>query len=306
MSKQQEDLSSQRFERWLVISYNEDVSKQKGKPYWNCICDCGNTKVVRGNSLKSGGSKSCGCLTKEITSERSIKDLTGQRFGRLIVIKENGRNKQCGVRWLCKCECGNECNVNSTDLIRGATKSCGCLAKEVHSSIMKEMLDEMWRDENYREQKSKNSKEYMTRLWSEDRSNGGQRTKKLREHNEQRWQDEEYREAHTGENSVHYNPNLTEEDRQDRRLQEGYNNWKQEVKKQANYTCDCCNVKGVKLHSHHLESYNSNKELRLDFNNGVCLCEHCHKEFHKMYGYGNNTKQQYIEFKENKLKGDGK
>ena len=58
------------------------------------------------------------------------------------------------------------------------------------------------------------------------------------------------------------------------------------------------------MNSHHLDGYDWCKERRIDINNGVCLCENCHKEFHKIYGYGNNTKEQYIEFKENKNKGE--
>lgn len=62
-----------------------------------------------------------------------VKDLTGQKFGRLTVIEQHGftkRNKH-GVRsalWLCKCDCGNTCEVSSANLRR--TNSCGCLAKE--------------------------------------------------------------------------------------------------------------------------------------------------------------------------------
>lgn len=61
-------------------------------------------------------------------------DLTGQKFGRLTVIERakdhiqtNGRHIVC---WLCKCECGNTCEVRSADLKRGATVSCGCYGKE--------------------------------------------------------------------------------------------------------------------------------------------------------------------------------
>lgn len=55
-------------------------------------------------------------------------DLTGQRFGRLIVIE-----RVQGVQpttWRCKCDCGNETNVRSTNLKNGNVQSCGCLRKE--------------------------------------------------------------------------------------------------------------------------------------------------------------------------------
>jgi len=54
------------------------------------------------------------------------KDLCGLKFGRLTVIKDVGRTKSNSVKWLCKCECGNESIVIAANLIKGNTKSCGC------------------------------------------------------------------------------------------------------------------------------------------------------------------------------------
>lgn len=54
-------------------------------------------------------------------------DLTGQRFGRLTVIKKAPSNgKTTNARWICKCDCGNEVTVLSTVLRKGQSKSCGC------------------------------------------------------------------------------------------------------------------------------------------------------------------------------------
>lgn len=53
-------------------------------------------------------------------------DLTGQKFGRLTVIKKVGIDKYGKSIWLCKCDCGNEKEVKSDNLRRGVTKSCGC------------------------------------------------------------------------------------------------------------------------------------------------------------------------------------
>lgn len=58
-------------------------------------------------------------------------DLTGQRFGRLVVTKEQGRSKSGKVKWLCVCDCGKSTSVIGCDLRSGRTKSCGCLHKEV-------------------------------------------------------------------------------------------------------------------------------------------------------------------------------
>ena len=59
-----------------------------------------------------------------------IKDLTGQRFGKLVAIKPLDEKQNNKLVWLCKCDCGNETNVIGTKLTSGNTKSCGCLKKE--------------------------------------------------------------------------------------------------------------------------------------------------------------------------------
>ena len=73
----------------------------------------------------------------------SYKDLTGQKFGRLIVI-ERGENyvspsgNTC-AQWWCKCECDNPelVLVTTARLKNGTTKSCGCLQKEITAEIRK-------------------------------------------------------------------------------------------------------------------------------------------------------------------------
>ena len=60
-------------------------------------------------------------------------DLIGQRFGRLVVIKEEGRDQNGRVLLQCKCDCGNEVIVRSDSLRNGSCKSCGCLRKELSS-----------------------------------------------------------------------------------------------------------------------------------------------------------------------------
>ena len=99
-----------------------------------------------------------------------------------------------------------------------------------------------------------------------------------------------------GKYSPNWNPNLTQEYREQTRRVEGYLDWAKEVYKKDDYTCQCCNKRGGKLNAHHLDGYNWDKEHRVDVNNGTTLCEDCHKEFHHIYGYGNNTKEQYEEW----------
>lgn len=56
-----------------------------------------------------------------------FKDLTGQKFGKLTVLR---RDKNKKVMWLCRCDCGNYHTVIGSNLTKGLCKSCGCLAAE--------------------------------------------------------------------------------------------------------------------------------------------------------------------------------
>lgn len=96
-----------------------------------------------------------------------FKDLTGQRFGRLIVIEriENRGEKVC---WRCRCDCGNECSATSNHLTRGDVKSCGCLSAEfcgkynIHHGMAGTKIYRAWQDMKSRcfSAKNKNYKYY--------------------------------------------------------------------------------------------------------------------------------------------------
>lgn len=66
---------------------------------------------------------------------RKIIDLTGQKFGRLTVIKRV-ENKDGYSVWLCRCDCGNERKIKGDNLRSGSTKSCGCLKAEGKSHVI--------------------------------------------------------------------------------------------------------------------------------------------------------------------------
>ena len=76
-----------------------------------------------------------------------------------------------------------------------------------------------------------------------------------------------------------------------------YIHWRKAVFKRDNYTCQCCGEMGGNLVAHHLESFNNNPKLRTTLENGTTTCENCHSDFHHQYGYGDNTKEQFEEFK---------
>lgn len=69
---------------------------------------------------------------------RKKLDLTGQRFGRLVVIRDSGERASSRVAmWECKCDCGEISFVSRANLRSGHTKSCGCLNKEIISKRLK-------------------------------------------------------------------------------------------------------------------------------------------------------------------------
>ena len=67
--------------------------------------------------------------------------------------------------------------------------------------------------------------------------------------------------------------------------------WRLAVYKKDNYSCQKCGCK-EKLNAHHIYSWAHYEDLRYDINNGITLCEDCHKNIHKQYGY--NTKVQML------------
>ena len=119
-----QDLTGQTFGYWTVIE--KDGSPKSKKTYWICKCKCGKIKSVRSDVLKRNN-QSCGCATKE-RMKNQIIDLTGQRFGMLIVLNQVKREdvKTKDSFWLCQCDCGNIRTVQASNLKSGATKSCGC------------------------------------------------------------------------------------------------------------------------------------------------------------------------------------
>jgi hypothetical protein len=66
-------------------------------------------------------------------------DLTGQRFGRLVVEADTGERKKGYVLWKCKCDCGGTTVLDGWRLKSGMTKSCGCLHSEVARKRCKTM-----------------------------------------------------------------------------------------------------------------------------------------------------------------------
>jgi hypothetical protein len=82
----------------------------------------------------------------------AFKNITGQRFGRLVALEPEGRDRKGAVLWLCQCDCGAT-KIISGSLISGKTQSCGCLHREAIAA------------RNVRDAKHGLSRTMMYQLW---------------------------------------------------------------------------------------------------------------------------------------------
>lgn len=114
----------------------------------------------------------------------------------------------------------------------------------------------------------------------------------------------------SGENNHFYNPNLSDEDRENsiyRFRNPSYREFIHKCFQRDNYTCQITNKPSHgDIVVHRINGYNWDIENRSNVDNGITLNKEIHKEFHKLYGKGNNTKFQFKEFieylnKENRI-----
>lgn len=123
-------LIGQRFGRLTVI---ERLNKSNNSGvFWRCKCDCGGEKEVPTSLLTSGHTQSCGCLK----SDSHLIDITNQKFGKLTAIYYIPNTK----KWHCKCECGNEKDIDGFNLRKGKTQSCGCINYSIGEKNIENIL----------------------------------------------------------------------------------------------------------------------------------------------------------------------
>lgn len=111
------DLSNQVFGDLTAIS--PALPREDKYTRWICKCSCGKTVEVRTDYLTSRHTTSCGHTKLKYFNKI---DLTGQRFGKLIVLGDIEPDSK-----KCKCDCGNITIVKTINLTNGNTQSCGCL-----------------------------------------------------------------------------------------------------------------------------------------------------------------------------------
>ena len=284
------DLTGQRFGKLVVLGECEERSN-RGLVMWSCLCDCGKQTEVRTASLKNGNTKSCGCMTTKV-------DLTGKRFGKWTVLGDIGKRTSSGtVMWNCLCDCGEQKDVSGHSLRRGKSTSCGC-------SKIRNLVGLRFGKLVVVSKNGENNK-YGRVVWNcicdcgnqsdvtgNDLANGDTKSCGCLK--------VEKAQLRKGINHYRYDPNITDEERLKNRYElygGNVHRWSKQVMERDTYTCQICgNSPSGNLNAHHLNGWNAFPEQRFDLDNGVTLCNDCHKDFHSQYGYGDNTREQFDEY----------
>lgn len=193
-------------------------------------------------------------------SHSKIINLVGEKYNRLIV-KKFVETRKGNAYWECLCDCGKITVVCASLLKSSGTKSCGCYKEE--------------------RMKGKNNPMYgrtgpaNPRYGKKGVFNGV-----------------------TGANHPGWNPNLTDEHRINKRVNQ-YPTFSLPIFKRDNFVCQISGSKGKRdLEAHHLDDQSTNPEKAFDIDNGITTRRKYHREFHSWLG-GTQvpcTKQDMIDF----------
>ena len=236
------------------------------------------------------------------------RDIRGKKFGRITILERierpNRFTSASGLTyWLGECECGDVGDYVGGDLTRGHTKSCGCMRNEITSKRRRSnLVGKVYGRLKVKKLIGSNKLKKLvylcvcscgkkTKVVAEDIISGHtQSCGCIRSEVASKMMKKRYFSLlRTNETSASYTGRKLHS-------KEIYH-WRNKVFKRDDYACQLCNNRGGTLNAHHLNAWNAYPDERFDIDNGITLCTDCHTNFHKEYGYGNNTKEQFSEFR---------
>lgn len=211
--------------------------------------------------------------------------MIGNRYDRLVVLKQLDTRESGNIVWRCLCDCGVETNVRAYSLKNGHTTSCGCKKSKVlpGNTYNGVTAKERFFDEELGLWKwlcvCACGAEFPVSAFNLGRSEFGTRSC-----------------------GCSRRKNRTDEEREKSRtvLVEGnqisYETFRKRVLERDAHSCQVCRLTDVALEVHHLEPYKKHVSLRTTVSNGVTLCVGCHKAFHRTYGRVGFTPFDYYQF----------
>ena len=295
-----------------VKKYFEDHScKLLETEYIHChtkmryICECGKESIITLSSFRSGKRcKECGIkkiseakkgkIRRKLTIDDAKKTFTNAGC---ILLEKAYTNISTPMKYICKC--GEE-SKKSLSCFEKDYKCHKCNKKSLYDKrkFTLEAAKEIFEKAGCKllATKYENSKVRMPFLCecmntgevSLHQFQKGSRCKKC-EMKKKR-----------GENHHNWNPDLTDEQRNEKRFRKPENRiWRTKVFERDNYICQICfSTNCNRLEAHHLDGWNKFAQKRFCVENGITLCKEDHKEFHSKYGRGNNTKKQFEEYRQ--------
>ena len=194
------------------------------------------------------------------------RDISEQRFGRLLAIEIQGQDSTGKTTWRCLCDCGSETVATLLNITNGTTKSCGCLKKiskrrEDFSGVRFGMLVAL--------------KIFDGMHW-ECKCDCGCSSVVATVH---------LKRNHTRScGCLRISPAPTKKQLV-RRGRNALAGWAQAVKAEAHGVCDCCGA-ATALHAHHIMPFAVHPSLSAELDNGAALCHSCHRAVHRRIAAG--------------------
>lgn len=224
----------------------------------------------------------------------------GDRYRRLMVLKDVGNNRWGKSQYLCRCDCGTENVIGGSSLISGNTKSCGCLQKETRfkgqnrANLIGQRFERLLviadADSNKRGESQwlcrcdcgnetivlgHNLERGSTKscgCYNKERISETHKNKIITVETRQKMS-----ESSKGEKGSNWKGGISSENDRIRHSLE-MQEWRQKVFERDNYTCQICGKRGGKLQAHHIYPFGEYPGRRFRMWNGITLCrKKCHE-----------------------------